>query len=326
MIKAILDQVDGLGASFIQTTFGQLASALATPLKTLLIVYVAFYGYSAATGLRRINIMDAFVRVVRLVLIVAFVTKYDVYSSFVVELATKLPDAVGNTVTGAMGGDAANLASNLSKFNDAIWTLAGRINAQGSMFSPATSIIAGIVIVVGMLFIAVGTAMIMFCKLGLWVVLALGPLFILGLMFEWTARFASGWLSAVATLMVSMILVYGIAGFILHLSEKSVAQAAQSTNSLADFSLVAPVLICAAIGAYLLTQVPMIAGIIAGGFFASWSAGGAAWAATKAAPAAVARAGVGGVAAGRAGVDRARRLQDMVKSYRTRASARAGSE
>lgn len=285
MIKNIFDAVDALGQSFVQTTFGELAGALATPLKAMLIVYVAAYGYSAAMGSRSFNVNDAFLRVVRVVLIVAFVTKWDVYSSFVVEIAMKAPDAVGGVVTKALGGDAPSLATNLGKFNDAIWTLAGQINAQGSMLSPSTAVLAGIVMLVGMVFVAVAAAMLMFAKMGMWILLALGPVFVILLLYEWSARFAMGWVNTIFSMMVAMVLVYGIGGFVLHIAEKAVAAATAtqgSSGAAADLSLIAPILVTASIGALLLTQVPTLAAAMgSGGYFNTWLTGGAMFRAGK---------------------------------------------
>lgn len=328
MIKNIFDSVDAVGASFVQNAFGQLAASLATPLKAMLIIYVAAYGYAAMKGARAFNVNDAFLRAVRIVFIVMMVTKWDTYSLFVVEVATKAPDQIGSVITKGLGGDSAALSTNLGKFNDAIWTLVSQINAQGSMLSPSTAVLAALVALVGMVFVGVAAAMLMYAKLGLWIVLAIGPLFVVLMLYEWSARFAMGWLNTVVSMMVAMVLVYGIGGFILHISEKAVAAAAATQNSggsVADLSLIAPILITAVIGALLLTQVPMLASALAGGgHFNSWMVGGAVLRGGRAVGGAAGRA-ASGVAAGGIEVVRARRqarLQETMNNRVERAQAR----
>jgi type IV secretion system protein VirB6 len=116
------------------------------------------------------------------------------------------------------------------------------------------------------LLIAYAVFLITLAKLFLWLLLALAPVFILLLLFGVTSRFFAGWLSALVQYATVQILVYAFLAFYLSLSQQFFDQVtAVSGAQTATFGNVAPNIVVALIGFFLLMQISMVAATIAGG-------------------------------------------------------------
>jgi type IV secretion system protein VirB6 len=107
----------------------------------------------------------------------------------------------------------------------------------------------------------------LFCKLALWVVLALAPVFILMLLFQGVSRFFSGWLTTAVQTMLVPIFFYAFLGFYLIVIKDIVIALSLSMDKGAAPGMkdIAPfVLICFS-GLFLLIQIVPLSARIADG-------------------------------------------------------------
>lgn len=173
--------------AFVSTSVSNLASYIDGPLRTAVMLYVILYGFAVMRGAISEPIMEFAWRAMRIVVVVVVLlaTNSSAFQQYVTGLFfDSLPKEIGN----ALAGSGLNTSSGapfdqlLSKGID----VANRIYEQAGLTNIAPALIAAILLV----FVAVGSflqfAILLYAKVGLGVVIALGPLFIALGLFEAT--------------------------------------------------------------------------------------------------------------------------------------------
>ena len=197
LIGDFFTSVDTVFVSFFSTGASRVAIAARTPFNTLVTLYVLLWGLAMWRGLIQEPLSDGVLRILKIVLIGTFALNAAVYGPRIATTLYRTPDQLASVLV-----PSASIASTGTALDD---VLAKGVNV-GKKFTDAMSLtspleaiaflvqammIWGFTIVI----VTYAAALILLTRIGLSVVLALGPLFICLLLFDSTKQFFTGWLS-----------------------------------------------------------------------------------------------------------------------------------
>jgi type IV secretion system protein VirB6 len=250
---------------FVSNAVQNLATYVDTPLRTAATLYVVLYGISILRGTIREPIMDFAWRSMRLALIVALATNASTFQTYVAGLFFEsLPKEVGNAIAGS-GLDTSSGAPFDKLLNKGI-EVAQKIYDQAGLTDIAPALIAGILLVFTAVSGFLQFAIMLYAKIGLAIVIALGPVFIALMLFEATRPFGSAWTRQVANFVILHVLVVALVGLMLTTVQGFVDKYGANATSGGQL-IVGAVAISAILGlaAYITLQLPEIASALAGG-------------------------------------------------------------
>lgn len=182
--------------AFVGPASGNLIIALQLLALTGISLYLTLTGYAIMTGAVQVPFYTLLKQVLKIAIISAFALTADGYANGVMDtlngLETGLADAMNTT-----GVPAANIYEVLDKSlgkGQEIIALCFEKSGKASWGFDMGWIICGLIVMIGTALLSViGAAVIIVAKFSLAIVFALGPLFILCLMFPMTARFFDSW-------------------------------------------------------------------------------------------------------------------------------------
>ncbi|HTV95778.1 MAG TPA: type IV secretion system protein [Steroidobacteraceae bacterium] len=251
--------LNGQLATYVGSNTARLAGALEPAAVTLAIVYVMAWGYLQLTGQIEEPFVAGLKRILMLAVILGVTLDLWLYNTVIVDTFYNAPAQLAAAVVGA-GDPVATV--------DAIWnsggTVAGNLWSQSSLTHWGCGVAAVFVwCLVGLLCIYT-MFLIALSNIALAVLLALGPLFILMLLFESTKRLFSAWIAQLANYALITILTVMIAALLLQVVQSFAQQTAARGSSIQTVDVLNVMLL---VGLVLLIfrQVMPIAASLAGG-------------------------------------------------------------
>ena len=282
-ISQLFQKVDTLGSNFTQNTYQALASAMGPVFTLLLTLYVIFWGWSFWQGRGDTTASGMAFRLFRVFIVYVLAMTWGDFQTFVYDVVNQAPSAVGNVIITNIG-DASSAGTSTSNIEQSISNIylvgvdaASKIVSNAGITNPGPYIYGSIVWIVVALFVGFTAFLVIFAKIIIWVMLALAPIFTVMMLYGFTTRYFSGWLSVLVQFVVVQILVYAVAGFYLSLI-KDVVQALANSNSGVTTGIqdIAPVVLVGLIGVFLVSQLIPVSQAIAGGAMLRFTALGAA--------------------------------------------------
>lgn len=213
-------------------------------------------------------ILDGFTRIVRLTVIVGIALSIGRYNEFLSGWLWDAPDALATVITGS------SVTSGSATSAGFLDSLMNSIFDQGSKYVSLgvdTGILSGglVWMVIGVLVWCAGVLVASFAayllalsKMALAIALGVGPLFILGLIFEPTKRLFDAWIGQVLNYVFLVMLTAAASKLILTILQKYlVAVAAHQLG----FDAAIPIIVFSIIGFLVLVQMPHMASSLGGG-------------------------------------------------------------
>lgn len=248
-------------ASYIGDSTAHLATILEPTVVTLATLYVMLWGYLQLTGRIEEPVSAGLRRIVVLAVVLGGALHLWLYNTVIVNTFYQAPAALAAQLVGTR--DPVHTI-------DAIWDNGGRVagllwNRGGILSGDFGFYLAGALVwlFIGMLCVYT-MFLIALSSIACAVLLALGPLFIVMLLFEGTRKFFQAWIGQLATYALITILTVLVAALLLALVSAYAAQTAARGNSLATVDAINMVL-AAMVVFLLMRQVMPIAAGLAGG-------------------------------------------------------------
>jgi len=250
---------------FVSNSVQNLAAAIDTPLRTAVTLWVVLTGIAILRGAIREPIMSFAWSAARVAVVVALATNASTFQTYVSGLFFEtLPKEIGNAIAGS-GLDTSSGAPFDKLLNKGI-EVATKIYDQSGLTNFAPALVAAILMVFTAVSGFLQFAVLLYAKIGLAIVIALGPVFIALMLFEATRPFGAAWTRQVANFVVLQVLVVALVGLMLTTVSGYVDK--YGTNATTEGQLiVGAVAISAILGlaAYIALQLPEIASGLAGG-------------------------------------------------------------
>jgi type IV secretion system protein VirB6 len=265
----LLDRVDQSGNGFSQRAYEVLGDQILPLLTVLFIAYVAFYGFQLIMGTARVSVAEIVGRVVRMLIILIFISQWGNFNSYVYEWLTSVPEDAGRAILRASETGVDEPTNGMSE----IWNVASRAAAkfseQTGFFTVLPALIGALIMGCAGVFIGIALAILILAKVMLWVLIGTAPIFIACMLFPVTRAYAQGWITQVLLYSIVPLFVYVIAAFLIFAMnpelEQIQGQTASGTLTLGDMG--GFILLCLA-GAFVLINVNSLAQGIVGGISA----------------------------------------------------------
>lgn len=266
LFERIFANVDDALNTYVVDTVGNVVS-FASPLFTsMMIVFVAMWGYLMMFGRVQEPLQDGVFRIIRIGGIMALGLTVGTYMGVVVTFLQQGPEHISAVVSGAGGTSADTLDALFSQVfavSKAAWEKGGVLDGNFGLY-----LIALIVLVIGSgltLFVAF---LILLAKLMTTVLLGIGPLFIICLLFKVTQRFFESWIAMVSNFGLLLVLASSVGTLMTSLAQTYIdklapneAAAAEAAN-LGDAAMLCLVF---ALCILVVRQVPSVAAALGGG-------------------------------------------------------------
>lgn len=268
LFSYIYGQFDEILTSYIGDTVANLSSTLSGFAYMLFGIYVLLWGISMIRNMIEEPVVDGVVRITKIALILGLALNTGLYMNYVVDFFMTAPEAMAReiVVSGSaqevqgIGETADALITKSMEVTTHIWDEANIFNGNFGHY-----IIAMVFATASLVICSIGFFMIMVAKICLVFMLAVGPIFILMLMFQSTQRFFEAWISQLVNFMVTIIFVGAAVTMVFSLFEKVTAHSA--TLAFGDQILMGMVQMAAVsiMGTWLLFQVSSLASAVSSG-------------------------------------------------------------
>ncbi len=272
-----INTVDAVIADFVHNVYMNFIQANSNVITLVLTVYVMFLGYQFLSHSHHFNLNVVTKHLIVMLGVYGLVMNWDLYNTFVYNIFTNEPGNVAKIVVDAAGKFKSGQA--ITQALDAIY--AAVMNATINFFGQVNFSAAGVAFLVyGLLVFVIGTLLCVFAlllfvyaKMMMAVALALGPVFILFLLWNSTKGLFSAWLNKLITLALIPIVTSAILALMLSVIDVTLPGIHQSTENL-QFYGIAPFLGLSLATTLVLSQVFRIAASLGGGItLTSLSAG-----------------------------------------------------
>lgn len=289
MIDQLIQNVDNIILLFVQGSFGNFSAAIAIFWRIMFIIFIAMFGYKVIIS-GRFSASALLVNTLKIIIILAIATEWDTFFLVVYQLATDLPsDIAGQLIVSASGSLGSGAVSDVSSANDGLSLFYDRslkatekVLEGASWLDVGLYLYAGAIIVVSLLFSGYAAMLIVLAKIAVAILLAVGPIFILLLIFKNTQSLFEGWLRTLLNFAIIPILIYAVIAFFIVLAEnplRNLEENASITSQL--LTPLAPFLLISVVGFLIMMQIMNMAASITGGVSLS-TMGAGAWTSRKA--------------------------------------------
>jgi type IV secretion system protein VirB6 len=201
-VAAALTAVDCIASEVSEQAFNRLFGTdgqLGTILTILLTLYVAFFGISLMLGRSNLSIRTMIPRMMTIGLVLTFVTSFVAYQNFFYNIFVLGPDWISGLLTENDGSATTTFATKLDIVFLAVQQAStGQQNI--SLFSPPGMMWAG-----AMLLLLGTVGLLVTARIGLALLLAVGPIFVVLALFNGTRGLFVGWLKGLVMLALAPI-------------------------------------------------------------------------------------------------------------------------
>ncbi|WP_296948407.1 type IV secretion system protein [uncultured Massilia sp.] len=260
---ANLQYIEAVCDAYVGEQVAVVARAIEPAAFTFLGVYVVLWGFASMRGLIKEPLMDMAERVLKVSLIFGVGIGLAEYNTIITETFLHGPGELAAAMarspdTGGFTGGLDTLFSQGFDIGRQFWAKAGLFNGDMGLYFIALAIWTLTIVVT-----AYGFFLMALSKVALTAILALGSLFILGLLFESTAGYFNSWIRQLSNYFLVPILVMAVNLLVLKLFSRAASDAAIANAG--DVDQIFPFMAMGLVSLLALASVLTIAAGLAGG-------------------------------------------------------------
>ena len=206
-VAAALQAVNCVAAEMTGATFGRLfapGGALVTTLTIMLTLYVAFFAIQLVTGRSTLGVSTLTPRMLRIGLVLTFVTSWIAYQAVFWNIFVLGPDWLAGVLTGDPGSATQTFATKVDVVFAAVQQ-ASQGKEDIETFSPAGMMWMG-----ALLFMLGAVGVLVTARIALALLVALGPIFLVLALFDGTRGLFVGWLKGLT--MMALTPLFAVLG------------------------------------------------------------------------------------------------------------------
>jgi type IV secretion system protein VirB6 len=260
-VDSILASIDTVSNGLVKAVYGGLSAELGTFIPSVLVILITIFGLAMMLGFVQYPVRDFIKKTVAALLVFTLVTNWSWFDLVFYNMFTKSPDAIGGIILSSAGYTSpGGMGTKLGELFEMGIVASGKGFSSSGMFMP---IVIGVAIFIATLLVC-GFAIALLClaKIGMAVVLSIGPIFIFFTLFSATRGMFSSWLQQCFNYGLIAILTYVIMAFLMTIINQALAVIPDTDPTIADIS---PLCIISFVGCFVFWQVPQTAAGLAGG-------------------------------------------------------------
>jgi len=247
----LIDPINGT----MDAAISNLSSNLKTPATIMAIILIIFYGFKLIYG--RVDAAGFVIMICRIAVVTLLVTNAANFNFYVKDVFFKhLPDEISKAITSKEKTEASAFDQIIQDTSKKVTTLRKKLSWKDI----AGKLTCYLIVVIVIFFCAIGFLIQSFAKLGLAIVISLGPVFICLYMWDSTKRFTEAWISQAASFVILQLLVVSFLSIFVKLFQDIMDAEWQQVPA-----LLVPVLAVALVSKVILISLPFIASALAGG-------------------------------------------------------------
>ncbi len=264
LYQSIFGMVDHALNNYVQQGSARMIEFLVPVFTSMMIIWVAIWGYSLMFGRSEQPLQEGFYRILRIGFILTLGLTVGRYNQTVVRFLSETPQLLASVIS---GGHSQNAATLLDHLFSQIFTLADNAWRQGGVMDGNFGMyfLAIAVLLIGSCLTLIVAFFILLSKVMVSILLAIGPAFFVLLLFQATQRFFESWLGMV--LNFGFILLLGVASgqLMTSVATSYLEQIAHNNSTISTLSDSSMLCIVLALCILVMKQIPAMAAALGGG-------------------------------------------------------------
>lgn len=254
--------ITNLTQGYVTSNTVIVANAIAPAVTALLSLYVILWGISSLRGLIQEPITEAAARFVKIALICSLALQLGHYNELIVDTFVNGPEDLARMLAGATNPN--STVSSLDVILETGFAAGKNFWQKGGLFSGDVGmyLIALSVWAVTLAITIFSFVLIILSKVMLSILLALGPIFIVSLLFQASAGYFTGWINQMANYSLLTILVIATNKLVITMFQQAAVNAFAAT----EVAQILPMIVTGVIAFMTLAQLTSVAAGLAGGF------------------------------------------------------------
>jgi len=278
-----MNTVDAVITNFVHNAYVHFIQANTDVITLLFTLYVMLLGYQFISHNHHFQIGDVIKRLILMLCVFALVMNWQLYHLFVYNIFTNEPAHISQILIGASGDG--HVSGDITAALDGIYEAV--VNAAVGFFGEVSFSASGLafmfygvlVLFIGMLMIVFALLLFIYAKMMMAVSLALGPIFILFIMWNTTKGLFSAWLNKLITIALIPIITSAILMLMLSVINVTLPHLKQPVEEM-QFVGLAPFMGLCLTTVLILSQVLRISSSLGGGIVLTSLSSGAAMVST----------------------------------------------
>lgn len=274
-----MNTVDAVIMNFVHNAYVNFIQANAEVITLMFTFYVMLIGYQFISHHHHFQIGDVVKRLILMLSVYGLVMNWQLYHLFVYNIFTNEPANISQILVGAAGDG--HVSGDIATALDGIYEAV--VNAAVGLFGEISFSASGLafmfygvlVLFIGMLMIVYALLLFIYAKMMMAVSLALGPIFILFIMWEPTKGLFSAWLNKLITIALIPVITTAILVLMLSVINVTLPHLKQPVDEM-QFVGLAPFLGLCLTTVLILSQVLRISSSLGGGIAISGLSSGVA--------------------------------------------------
>ncbi len=264
LYQSIFGMVDHALDNYVQQGSARMIEFLVPVFTSMMIIWVAIWGYSLMFGRSEQPLQEGFYRILRIGFILTLGLTVGRYNQTVVSFLSETPQVLASVIS---GGHSQNAATLLDHLFSQIFTLADNAWRQGGVMDGNFGMyfLAIAVLLIGSCLTLIVAFFILLSKVMVSILLAIGPAFFVLLLFQATQRFFESWLGMI--LNFGFILLLGVASgqLMTSVATSYLEQIAHNNSTISTLSDSSMLCIVLALCILVMKQIPAMAAALGGG-------------------------------------------------------------